>query len=98
MYIALHMLYKKYNFRYTTKETYLNSFKSFTQLDRTNRFDINGIKLADISIKDCSIERIRDPRLGYEVLLKHRFEIIYQWERMWVIVIYEADQTNTQKQ
>jgi hypothetical protein len=27
IYIALHMLYKKHNFRYTTEKTYFNSFK-----------------------------------------------------------------------
>ena len=94
MYIALHMLYKQHSFRYTKKKTYIDSFRGNTKINKTNPFTINGIKLSEISIKDCSIEPLTDPRLWYEVLLKHRFEIFYQWERMWVIVIYEADQKN----
>lgn len=93
IYIALHMLYKKHNFRYTTEETYIDSFKGHTQIEKRNHEDINGIKLSDICINECSIEEIDDPRLGYPVLLKHRFEIFYQWKRMGVIVIYEAEQS-----
>jgi hypothetical protein len=97
------MLYKKHNFRYTTEKTYFNSFKWYTQIEKRNHADINGIKLSDICINECSIEKIDDPRLGYPILLKHRFEIFYQWKRMGVIVIYEAEQNrkkekNTKKE
>ena len=98
MYIALHMLYKMYNFRYTENKTYFESFDRFIitdtnnrKIDKKNQSNINGIKLSEISVNECSIEAIEDPRLACPVLLKHRFQISYQWKRMWVIVIYEAD-------
>ena len=92
MYIALHMLYKKYNFRHSLKESYLDSFKKEGKLDRTNRWDINWIKLSDVFIDDCSVEEISNPRPNYPCILKHRFSVSYQWEPMWVIVVYEAEQ------
>jgi len=106
MYIALHMLYKKYNFRYTMKDSYKNSFKKSGKIDKTNRSDINNIKLSDIKIDEyskneslkidgCSIEKIDNPRPGFPSLLKHRFSISYQWEHMWIIVIYEVEQNTT---
>jgi len=90
MYIALHMLYKKYNFKHSEKETYLNAFNKIWKIDRTNRGEINGIKVSDIIINDCSIEKMENPRPNYPWILKHRFEISYQWESMWVIVVYEV--------
>ncbi len=92
MYVALHMLYKKYNFRYSMKESYLNSFKKDGKIDRTNRWDVNWIKLSDIFIEDCSVVEITNPRPNYPWILKHRFLISYHWEPMWVIVIYEVEQ------
>jgi hypothetical protein len=55
MYIALNMLYKKHNFRYTEEKTYINSFKEHTSIDGANPFSINGIKLSDICINECSL-------------------------------------------
>ena len=92
MYIALNMLYKKHNFRYTNEETYINSFNESVSIDGSNPSSINEIKLSDIWISKCSLNLLIDNHLGYEVLLKHKFEISYQWRRMWVIVIYEAEQ------
>ena len=93
IYIALHMLYKQHSFRYTTKETYLNSFKENTEIEKRNPFEINGIKLSDISIGECSIEEIHeDSNFWPSPLLKHKFQICYQWKHVWVIVIYEAKQ------
>ena len=90
MYIALHMLYKKYNFKYSIKESYINSFKKNWRIDRTNRWELNWIKLSDIFVDECSVEEIINPRPDYPWILKHRFKISYQWEPMWVIVIYEV--------
>jgi hypothetical protein len=53
--------------------------------------------LSDICINECSLTWLIDSHLGYEVLLKHKFEISYKWKRMWVIVIYEAEQNNDKK-
>ena len=89
MYIALHMLYKKYNFRYSEKDTYLNSFKPSWKIDKYNHQDINDIKLSDIFIKECSISKINNPRPDYPWILKHKFIISYLWEDVWTIVIYE---------
>ena len=50
MYVALHMLYKKYNFRYSEKDTYLKSFKPRWKIDKSNHQEINNVKLSDISI------------------------------------------------
>lgn len=113
MYIALHMLYNKYSFRYTTKESYKNSFKKSGKIDKTNHSEINNIKLSDIKIEEfskrsqkgeelfkvegCSIEKVKNPRPDFPSLLKHRFLISYQWEHMWTIVIYELEQNVTQK-
>ena len=90
MYIALHMLYKKYNFRYSTKEPYLNSFKHKGKIDRTNHWDINGIKVSEIFIDECEVLEIQNPRPGFPWILKHKFMISYQWQPEWVIVIYEV--------
>lgn len=109
MYIALHMLYKKYNFRYTTKSSYEKSFKKSGKIDKTNCSEINNIKLSDIRIDafsknewsfkvdGCSIEKIENPRPDFPSLLKHRFLISYQWEHMWTIVIYEVEQNTPKK-
>lgn len=87
------MLYKQYSFRYTTKKTYLNSFKENKEIEKNNPFEINGIKLSDISIGDCCTEIIHaDSHFGPPLLLKHKFQICYQWKHVWVIVIYEAKQ------
>lgn len=90
MYIALHMLYKKYNFRYSTKESYLNSFRHKGKIDRTNRWEINGIKLSEIFIDESDIEEIQNPRPGFPWILKHRFTVSYGGEFVWVIVVYES--------
>lgn len=95
IYMALHMLYKQYSFRYTTKETYLKSFKDNTEIEKNNPFEINGIKLSDISIGECFTEMIyADSHFRSPLFLKHKFQICYQWKHMWVIVIYEAKQKN----
>jgi len=93
MYIAFHMLYKRFNFKYSLEETYLNNIKNkiVGAINWKNRWEINWIKLSDIGIKDCSIEKIKNPRPNYPCILKHRFSISYQWEPMWVIVIYEIE-------
>ena len=90
MYIALHMLYKKYNFKYSTKESYLNSFKKIWKIDRSNRWEINWIKLSDIFISECSVDEIENHHPHNSNILKHRFSISYRWEPMWVIVVYET--------
>ena len=93
IYIAFHMLYKRFNFKYSLEETYLNNIKNkiVGAINWKNRWEINWIKLSDIGIKDCSIEKIKNPRPNYPCILKHRFSISYQWEPMWVIVIYEIE-------
>lgn len=90
MYIALHMLYKKYNFKCSQKESYLNAFK-IGKIDKLNHQDINWVKLSDIYIDKCDVEKIDHPRPDYPGIQKHRFVISYQWEPMWVIVIYEVE-------
>lgn len=109
MYIALHMLYKKYNFRYTMKESYKKAFHKLGKIDKTNHSEINNVRLSDIKIEDfsknegaikidwCSIEKIDNPRPDFPSLLKHRFLISYQWKHMWTIVIYEVEQKAPQK-
>ena len=101
MYIALHMLYESFNFKYTTKDTYFDAFKKFEKrgsIQKSNRWEITHwetndvIKLSDISIEDCSIEKITNPRPNYPWILKHKFSISYQWESMWIIIIYEVEQ------
>ena len=84
------MLYKKYNFRYSTKESYLNSFRHKGKIDRTNRWEINGIKLSEIFIDESDIEEIQNPRPGFPWILKHRFTVSYGGEFVWVIVVYES--------
>ncbi len=93
MYIAFHMLYKRFNFKYSLEETYLNNIKDkiIGVISWKNRWEINWIKLSDIIIENCSIEKIKNPRPNYPCILKHKFSISYQWESMWVIVIYEIE-------
>ena len=88
MYIALHMLYKKYNFRYTLKETYLSPLKKCGKIDKRNHWVINWIELSEIFIRECSATEV------YPWLLKHKFVISYLWidenDIVWEIVVYES--------
>lgn len=105
IYIAFHMLYKRFNFKYSLEETYLNNIKNkkIGAINWKNDWVIKWIEptdpkerelhdysiiLSDICIDDCLVEEIKNPREGYPWILKHRFSISYQWETMWVIVIY----------
>lgn len=90
MYIALHMLYKKYNFKFSQKDSYLKAFKVW-KIDKLNHQDINWVKLSDIYIDKCTLEKIDNPRPGFPGILKHRFIISYQWEQLWAIVVYELE-------
>jgi len=90
MYIALHMLYKKYNFKFSQKDSYLKAFKIW-KIDKLNHQDINWVKLSDIYIDKCTLEKIDNPRPGFPGMLKHRFIISYQWEQIWAIVVYELE-------
>ena len=90
MYIALHMLYKKYNFKFSQKDSYLKAFKIW-KIDKLNHQDINWVKLSDIYIDKCTLEKIDNPRPGFPGILKHRFIISYQWEQIWAIVVYELE-------
>ena len=90
MYISLHMLYKKFNFKFSQKDSYLKAFKIW-KIDKLNHQDINWIKLSDIYIDECIVEKIDNPRPGFLWILKHRFIISYQWEQIWVIVVYEQE-------
>jgi len=90
MYIALHMLYKKYNFKFSQKDSYLKAFKIW-KIDKLNHQDINWVKLSDIYIGKCTLEKIDNPRPGFPGILKHRFIISYQWEQIWAIVVYELE-------
>jgi len=90
MYIALHMLYKKYNFKFSQKDSYLKAFKIW-KIDKLNHQDINWVRLSDIYIDKCTLEKIDNPRPGFPGILKHRFIISYQWEQIWAIVVYELE-------
>lgn len=90
MYIALHMLFKKYNFRYSEKDSYIQSFKN-GKIDRTNHSEINGINLDNIYIDNYKISKICNPRPNYAWMLKHEFIITYNWEQLWMIVVYKSE-------
>lgn len=90
MYIALHMLFKRYNFRYSEKDSYLQSFKN-GKIDRTNHCEINGINLDNIYIDNYKITKIKNPRSNYAWILKHEFTITYNWESLWMIVVYKTE-------
>ncbi len=62
MYIALHLLYKKYDFKSSTKASYLKACEKRGKIDKTNHNEINGILLSDIMVEDVSIERIKNGR------------------------------------
>mgnify|MGYP003292615590 CR=1 FL=1 len=89
MYIALHMLFKRYCFKYSEKDSYLQSFKN-GKIDRTNHSEINGVILDEIYIDNENIEKIDNPRPWYPWILKHEFRISYRWEIVWMIVVYKA--------
>ncbi len=88
MYIALHLLYKKYDFKSSTKASYLKACEKRGKIDKTNHNEINGILLSDIMVEDVSIERIKNGRPEWKTILKHEYHISYQDESMWKVIIY----------
>lgn len=88
MYIALHMLYKKFDFKNTNKSSYINACKKIGKLDKTNTSEIHGINLNEIFIETAEVHNIecKDPR--WHDILKHKYLVSYQWETMWTIVVY----------
>lgn len=88
LYIALHLLYKKYDFKNTTKASYLKACEKKGKIDKTNHNEINGILLSDIMIDEVEIARIKNGHPNAHTLLKHEYHISYQGEKMGTIIVY----------
>lgn len=58
MYIALHLLYKKYDFRYTEKQSYLSAVDKRGKIDRVNRTTINNVQLSEVVVEDSKIQKL----------------------------------------
>lgn len=88
MYIALHLLYKKYDFRNSQKTSYLTACKKTGKIDKQNSEVINDIKLSEIMVDEAYIQAIKNSYPKGESPLKHEYLISYLGERMGKIVVY----------
>ena len=88
IYIALHMLYKKFDFKNTTKESYIQACKKLWKIDKSNTNEIHWIKISDIFVSEASVERLENKNWLNNWILKHKYIITYHWEKMWTIVVY----------
>jgi hypothetical protein len=88
MYIALHLLYKKYDFKNSQKASYLTACKKIGKIDKQNSEIINGIKLSEIMVDEAYVQTIKNNHPKGESPLKHEYLISYLGERMGKIVVY----------
>lgn len=88
IYIALHMLYKKFDFKNTTKESYIQACKKLWKIDKSNTNEIHWIKISDIFVSEASVERLENKNWLNNWILKHKYIITYHWEKMWTIIVY----------
>ena len=88
MYIALHLLYKKYDFKNSQKASYLTACKKIGKIDKQNSEIINGIKLSEIMVDEAYVQTIKNNHPKGESPLKHEYLISYLGERMGKIIVY----------
>ena len=90
IYIALNMLYKKINFKFSNNEGYLDACNKTWIMYEKNQEEINWIKLNKISIDSAEVIKLKytwgHPK--WHDLLKHKYTISYDWEKMWTIIVY----------
>lgn len=95
--VALHLLYKKYDFKYKDNETYLKMMPKDRFLDARAHWEINGIQIDKIEIKWGETVPVKNWNTRRPWLIKHKFPIYYEWEFMWTIVIYALKQQHHQR-
>lgn len=88
MYIALHLLYKKYDFRNSQKVSYLTACKKLGKIDKQNWEVINGIKISEIIVDGADIQPVKNNHPKGQTILKHEYIISYFGEKMGKIVVY----------
>ena len=90
IYIALNMLYKKINFKISDNEEYLNVCNTIGTIYEKNQEEINWIKLNKICIDSAEVTKLKYTwwHSKWHDLLKHKYTISYDWEKMWTIVVY----------
>ena len=90
VYIALNMLYKKINFKFSNNDGYLRACKTKWIIFGKNQEEINWIKLNKISIDSAEVTKLKYTwgHSKWHDLLKHKYTISYDWEKMWTIVVY----------
>ncbi len=90
MYIALHILIKKYNFRNSTSVRYLKSLKKNGKIDKTKNLVIDDISIWNIFVKNVNVEK-KEQRISKNSvgsLLKYSCEVYYNEEKVWEFVIF----------
>lgn len=90
IFIALNMLYKKINFKFSDNEEYLKVCNNTWIIYENNQKEINGIKLNKISIDSAEVTNLKYnwKHPNWHGLLKHKYMISYDWKKMWTIVVY----------
>lgn len=90
MYIALHLLYKKYNFRNSNKSKYLESCREIGKIDSKNQNIIHNIILSHIKIDSAEVKHLDDQesKSKKHLLLKHEYNIYYHGNHIGTIIIY----------
>lgn len=90
MYIALHMLMKKYNFKNTNNEKYLTSLRKEGKINKSANTEIDGIDISKILVKNTEIKQ-KIKRVSKEwiwSLQKYSTEIWYNDWKVWNIVMF----------
>lgn len=90
MYIALHMLMKKYNFKNSTASKYLKSLNKNGKINKTQKNNIDDIVLSDITVEniEAKIEEQRITKDWTASILSYSCEVCYQGQRFWEIIIF----------
>jgi len=90
IFIALNMLYKKINFKFSDNEEYLKVCNKTGIIYENNQNEINWIKLNKISIDSAEVTKLKYTwgHPNWHDLLKHKYTISYDWIKMWTIVVY----------
>ncbi len=90
MYVALHMLLKKYNFKNSTASKYLKGLSKNWKVDKAKKNIIDGIDISKITLANVNIER-KEKRISKEwmgSLMQYSCEVIYNGKKVGEIVMF----------
>ncbi len=90
MYIALHLLYKKYSFKNSTSNNYLRALEKNGKLHKTDSTTIEWIDTGDIYLDNVSVTK-KTRRINKDQeksIQKYICNVVYQGEKCWEITIF----------